>query len=825
MNGNKTYVEIWVPLAVYGSYTYEVPENLIEKIQVGKRVLVSFGKQKYIVGVIVNIKNSPGIEKTKLIIDVLDDIPTFPETSLKLYKWIARYYLCTEGEVLKAALPEGLEINIHSNYMLSPIWTELVDDKLYEKIHILINHFLQNNAELPEDKVLNLLPKKNRKALLKKLIKDKILIKLDIPEEKFKPKKITVIDIPEDVLQNLNETINSLTRAPKQQEAFLRIFSLKQKKQLLTAEELRKEFNISYNTITALTKKKLLEKKQITQERYISFNFYRKAKQITLTSKQQETVKKILSLFEQDLKPVLLHGITGSGKTYIYIELIKKFLQKEDAQILYLLPEIALTKQIIDKLYSVFGSQVGIYHSKLNIYERVEIWRKVYSGEYKIVIGARSALLLPFRFLKLIIIDEEHDTSFKQHEPPPRYNARDSAIYYANMLKINVILGSATPAIESYYNATSGKYHLVKLKELPVPPGEKPRELPETQIVDMRPQVAEKISYGTISYTLIEEIKKRLQRKEQIVLFRNRRGYAPYVSCKTCGYVFYCKNCDITLTYHKNSEKLSCHYCGYSIITPSVCPKCNSSELEFTGIGTERIEEHLRELFPEAKIQRMDLDTTRGKHAYEEIIANFEDGKIDILLGTQMITKGLDVENVTLSAILDADKLLYYPDFRAEEHAYQLMIQFRGRSARSNKKSLFIIQTFHPENPFFGFLFKDYEDFYEYTVRQRENAEYPPFTRLILIETRYKDLDKLSQVSSLFIERLKKHYGKYILGPVQPNVVKVRNYYRLHSLLKILPHWKPSEVKSVLLKEIREVKKDRRIPNIQIIVNVDPLMF
>ncbi len=815
------FADIIIPVAVQGTFLYAVPEELREKIQPGMRVLVPFRKQKFHIGIVsaLHARSSIPPEKIKSVLQVLDTVPVFPEKTLEFYRWIAEYYLCTLGEVIKAALPSGLDININVSYSLNPVWQEIISDELYAKVHFLLKYLSENPDPVPEEEVLNWLPSRGKKTLLKRLLEEKILVKYETPREKYSPKKIKVVELRENALNNLEEAFAKLQRSPKQQELLLKLIEARNKQITVTLNRILKDWKYSSAVVNALEKKGILRKVDWEIERIIQSKFARTYEEITLTPEQEAVKNEIAFSLKNSTSPVLLYGITGSGKTYIYIELIKEIVM-QGKQVLYLLPEIALTKQIIDKITSVFGEIVGVYHSKLNSFQRVEIWRKVYDGSYQIVVGARSALLLPFRELGLIVVDEEHDASFKQHEPNPRYNARDAAVYYGKKFQVPVVLGSATPSLETFYNAEQGKYHKVVLKKLPTQ-----KKLPEVKLVDMRIEVANKTSYGAFSSVLIEEIRKRLEKKEQVILFRNRRGFAPYVKCLSCGYVFYCRNCDITLTYHKYSEKISCHYCGFSMNAPEICPQCGSEELQPTGIGTERIEEHLEELFPEANIERMDWDTTKGKHAYEELIYKLEQGKIDILVGTQMVTKGLDVKNVTLTAILEADKLLHYPDFRAEENALQLMTQFRGRAARSEKDTLFILQTYAPENPFFKFLQEDYEEFYFATIPQRKEKNYPPFSRLIFIELQHKNSEELLRGTRIFIEPLKKAFGKFLLGPIIPNIARVRNHYRSHTLIKITKNLNLQKSKQFLRQHTARYRKQKGNPKLKIIINIDPLHF
>ncbi|MEL6676570.1 MAG: primosomal protein N', partial [Bacteroidota bacterium] len=539
---------------------------------------------------------------------------------------------------------------------------------------------------------------------------------------------------------------------------------------------------------------------------------------ITLNQDQERALAEIKQYFgKTPLKPVLLHGVTGSGKTHVYLELIKEQLA-QGKQVLYLLPEITLTKQIIDRVKSELGEKVGVYHSRFNDRERVEIWQKVRKGDYDVVIGVRSAIFLPFQKLGLIVVDEEHDQSFKQHEPAPRYNARDVAIYYGFKEKCPVILGSATPAFETYENARQGKHHLVTLEKRAIS-----TQMPQIELVDMRIQRKKKLLQGPFSQVLETAIGEALERGEQVILFQNRRGYAPYLICENCGHVPQCINCDISLTYHKERNHLRCHYCGHTEFNTQKCDNCGHFALRRAGLGTERILEAVAETFPDYTAARMDLDTTRTKMGYQNLINRFESGQIDILVGTQMVSKGLDFENVTLVGVIAADNLLSFPDFRAFEYAYQLLTQVSGRAGRRSKTGRVIIQSYMPDNVVLNAIERPYLDFYKIELPGRQHAGYPPYSRLIRIEIRHPKREFIEPESLRLHRLLKPYFGENLLGPDYALIPRLRNQYRMQFLIKLGKNVSPERIRDILFAQREKYYQEAPVKNLRIIIDVDPV--
>jgi primosomal protein N' (replication factor Y) len=607
-------------------------------------------------------------------------------------------------------------------------------------------------------------------------------------------------------------------RNPKQEEALMLIIDAHRQGKMISEKEIIEKLEISNSVIKSLLEKQLIEILQVPIDRISDFNYRQVIQNFVPTADQQQAINTINDIIDKNAAAViLLHGITGSGKTWVYIEIMRQIIA-QDKQILYLLPEIGLTTQIIDRLKSVFGDTVGVYHSRFSSAERVEIWQKILLGHYRIIIGVRSAILLPFEELGLIIVDEEHDHSFKQQDPAPRYHARDVAVWYGHTFSIPVILGSATPSIESYENAISGKYNLVEMKTRAIINA----KLPEIHTVDMRTQIKHKLSYGLFSDILIEELTQTLARKEQAILFRNRRGYAPYLVCENCGHIPQCEYCDIRLTYHKKEHYLRCHYCGYTDSLTDKCANCDNYSMKREGIGTERIEEQLQSLFPQARIQRMDQDTTRGKSGHRNIIEQLERYQIDFLVGTQMVTKGLDFENVTLVAVLDADQLIFFPDFRAHETAYQILVQFSGRAGRSNKQGKVLIQTRNPEHPVITLLVEPFSAFYENELAYRMLPNYPPYSRLIRLEFQHKDQLFVEREAQKIGKALQNEYNNWVIGPEFADVARVKNYYRMFILIKVNKKYAVTKVKKGVENILDAYRKTADDKTLKIIIDVDP---
>lgn len=816
----NTIVEVILPLPVKSNFHYKVPEILRDQASPGKRVLVSFGKRKIYTGLIRKVEELSAEEegtKLKYLEEILDPEPSFKEAQLALFDWIAYYYSCTAGEVFKAALPVGLKPESALKVEMAPglNWTDFqLNDKEFLLMEALDIQPVLNFKEVSE-----IWSVANPNPRLKTMEARGLIKVFQEVEDTYKPKYKSYLRLADAYTEEhkMHEALDSITRSESQENLLMRIIAAYHKGNLVPKTDIQKELEIGSHVASALIKKGFVLEEKVLVDRLELYGYSPKPSDIVLNPDQNRALGEIKGYLEETpLKPVLLHGVTGSGKTHIYIELIKEALE-EGKQVLYLLPEITLTKQIIDRLKSEFGENVGVYHSRFNDHERVEIWQKVRKREYQLVIGVRSAIFLPFQDLGLIVVDEEHDTSFKQYEPAPRYNARDVSVYYAFANKCPVILGSATPAFESYHNALEGKYHLVELKKRAVA-----RFMPEIEIVDMRVQRKKKLTNGIFSSVLERMIGETLARDEQVILFQNRRGYSPYLVCETCGHVPQCINCDISMTFHKERKHLRCHYCGHTDLNTQKCENCGNYTLKRAGIGTEKIKESVEEVFPNHVVERMDLDTTRTKTGYRNLINKFENRQIDILVGTQMVSKGLDFDNVTLVGVILADNLLTFPDFRAYEHAYQLLTQVSGRAGRSTKKGHVIVQSFMPDNLVLGAIENEYEKFYNQEIIGRQQMGYPPFSRIIRIEIRHKDMRFVERESLRLHGLLKPFFGVNLLGPDFALVPRVRNTYRMQFMIKVSKKLGTKQLRDILFKTIDTYFQMAPAKSLRIIVDVDP---
>lgn len=757
------------------------------------------------------------ISRLKPIEEMPDDRPVLHPPQLKLFSWMAEYYFCTEGEVIKAALPAGLKLQSEqivewTNY---PDWEDLdIDNKTYSLLKIL-----SGQKVLTLKEVANIWDQVDPRPRLRNLHGRGLLKLSHRLMTGYKPKMVKFIRLAEAFHSDeaLTETFDSLTHAPRQEEVLMMVVSEWYQGNELQKSVLKKRIEKADGAIRGLVKKGVLEEYEEREDRVAALAYKENNKEIVFTDEQVAGLDSIRASFdEKKTRPVLLHGVTGSGKTHLYIELIKDALARGE-EVLYLLPEIALTQQIIDKVKSEFGEMVGVYHSRFSDAERVEIWQKVIMGDYRIVIGVRSAIFTPFKNLGLIVVDEEHDNSFKQAEPAPRYHARDVAIYAAHLFGSRILLGSATPAFESYYNARLGKYTLVELKNRAVQ-----AKLPHIKLVDMRVQRKKGHNKGHFSQPLLTAITETLERREQGIIFQNRRGFSPWLTCMNCGHVPHCINCDITLTYHKFKGELRCHYCGYTDHQFDKCDHCSSYEMKQQGIGTEKIEEELTLLFPEARIARMDLDTTRTRSGFIKLIRRFEEHDIDILVGTQMVTKGLDFENATLVGVIDADMMLNFADFRAYENAYQVLTQVSGRAGRSQKQGQVLIQTYLPENPVLQIIQKPYHVLFDLEMENRKMLNYPPYTRLIRMEVRHKNQIYLETQAEALRNILLPTFGKAMLGPEYPYVTRLRNEYRQVALFKITRTSNVMGVRRKLAELIDTYYRQAPQKTLRIMVDVDP---
>jgi primosomal protein N' (replication factor Y) len=818
------FAELLLPVPIPRLFTYRVPQNLNDKIKAGQRAIVQFGQKKILTGIIHTLHNSPPKDyEAKLILEVLDENEIIYSQQFKLYEWIASYYMCTAGEVMSAALPSGLKLSSESIVQIHPSfhWDETQFD-FSEKEQMLLRH-LQTEA-LGYSDVAKLLGTKNIYSILKSLSSKEAIILFEEVKEKFKPKTEKRIRLGAEFLskKNLGKLFEELAAKPKQEAVVLKflqevpVFShpdLNEKG--LTKASLVKE-DISESSLNTLIKRGVFEEFDLVVPRF-GFPDVSNDYPLLLSEKQEEARNSILKYFEQK-DVVLLHGVTGSGKTEIYIDLIRRALES-GSQVLYLLPEIALTTQIVQRLKKIIGSELGVYHSKFSDNERVEVWNGVLQGKFRFVIGVRSSVFLPFDNLGLIIVDEEHDASYKQHDPAPRYNARDVAFMIAQMHHAKVVLGSATPSTESYYQATQNKYGLVRLTERF---GE--AQLPEIILADLTKEKKRKTNKGEFSSLLLREIKEVIDKKEQVILFQNRRGHSPMVQCEDCSWVPKCINCAVSLTYHQYRHALVCHYCGYREELPKQCPTCTSKRILTLGYGTEKLEEELKLQFPEASIQRMDLDTTRSKSGYENIIDDFEKG--NTLVGTQMVTKGLDFDNVNLVGIFDADRMMHFPDFRSYERSFQLMTQVSGRSGRREKKGKVVIQTSNVNHPLFQFVLQnDVTGFINEQLADRQLHFFPPFSRLIEITMKHADKKICYEASQQLAEGLKSQLKNVrILGPGEPMISKIRNEYLMTILIKIgRDQGRLNEIKSILLNLSSQLVAVKEFRNVRIVFDVDPL--
>ena len=811
----KLWIEVILPLAIPKTYTYSVPSNLQKKIKIGCRTEVVFGKNKKYAGIIKSVSGARPSFETKDIINIIDDEPIVYHQQLDLWKWISDYYMCSEGEVMAAALPTHLKLSSETiliyNDEYGDDFSELDNEEYLVAEALLIKKELRLSEVQMVSDIIHVYP------LIKRLIEKKVCYAWEAFNDTYKEKKENYIILnPEyDNDEKLNELLSN-SKAPKQMELLLSFLHFMKTQGEVSQTELLKKSGASAAQLKGLTDKNVLfvERRRVDRLRGLP---KKSDVQFELNESQKSALGEIDAAFvNKDV--CLLHGITSSGKTQLYIKQIEKFIEK-GKQVLYLLPEITLTAQIIRRLQVNFGGNIAIYHSKFNNNERVELWNKIKTGQLKIILGARSALFLPFKNLGLIVIDEEHDASFKQQEPAPRYNARDTAVFYASLFKAKVLMGSATPSIESYYNALKNKYALVRLNE---------RyggiKLPEIKIIDTRTVAASKKGKVMISPQLKAEMETALSNDRQVILFQNRRGYAPFLICGTCGFIPRCENCDVTLTLHKFSNKLHCHYCGNTYPKLTACPACGSVNWIEKNFGTEKIEEELTDDFPNNRIARMDVDAVKGKNAHDTLIKLFEQHRLDILVGTQMVVKGLDFEKVSLVGILDADGLLSFADFRVNERAFQLMEQVSGRAGRKTEQGLVLIQASKINHPVLLFLQEhDYEKFYENEIAMRRQFFYPPYSRLIRLTLKHKIKDTVQNAAEVLGNLLNKDF-EHLIGPAAPVINRVRSMYLMEILIKLSKDAAHIQIqKKVISNCIDLLKAEKRFRSIVLIPDVDPV--
>ncbi len=818
---SETYADILLPLPVSGTFTYHVPASLLPDVMPGVRVIVPFGKKKSYTGLIRNIPARPpeGFQP-KEITSVLDTKPLLNDVHFSFWEWMAGYYLCTPGEVMDAALPGGLKPAHHFSYHIHPGFKDIKSLTPGERE---IFFFVEQHPAILDDALLKQFRHRKTPSLLKSLLKKKALSEEGVMVNTYKQKTNHYVclssDLSEEELHQLPET---LKHAKRQWELFSSCTSgwiPGESPPSFLKHDLLQRYPYP-GALTQLKKKGILEEYELPVSR-LERGDVKQVQLKKLTPIQQKTYETINYLFREK-DTVLLHGVTSSGKTEIYFRLIRDQLN-QGKQVLYLLPEIAITGQMIDRLKEAFGDLAGIYHSRYSDAERIETWRNLAGQDenkpLQIILGVRSAIFLPFRNLGLIIVDEEHETSYKQDATNPRYHARDAAVMLGILSGAKILLGSATPSLESYFNARTGKYGLAVMKERYTNIA-----MPEVQVVDMKKVYKHRQVRGHLSGELYQALREALEEKEQVILFQNRRGFSPYIQCADCGWIPYCKNCDVSLTYHKNENRLVCHYCGYSIPVPTRCPSCGSTHLHTRGFGTEKIEDEIKLMFPEARPARLDLDTTRSKKQYLSIIRNFEEQKTDVLIGTQMITKGLDFAHVRIVGILNADNLLHFPDFRAWERSYQLMAQVSGRAGRKDKRGHVFIQTYDPEHPVINdVLNNDYYHMYITQLKERKIFHYPPFFRLIRITLKHRKDETVTCAAEELAIQLRKIFQNNVLGPEYAFIPRIRNRYIKQLLLKLERNADKVQAKDILQHFEQHLHDTPEYKGIQFINDVDPL--
>ncbi|UII75547.1 primosomal protein N' [Flagellimonas sp. HMM57] len=813
------FLDVVLPIPLERLFTYSISKVEADFLQVGMRVAVPFGKSKIYTAVAYNIHdNAPTAYDAKEIYQILDETPLVNSYQIKHWEWIAKYYMCTLGEVVRSALPSAFLLE--SETLILPNKNNTVNDLELKDDEFLIYEALQHQTALKIGEISSIVDRKNVLPLVQRLVQKGVVLQKEELYEQYRPKLVRYVKLAEayDSEEKLEELLHAIARAKKQSQVVLSFFQLQARtKKPISITELEKESGGSKAVIKALIDKSIFEVYYVRMDR-VTYTSEKERQTITLNSYQAEAFKAINSNFAKK-KPVLLHGVTSSGKTEVYIKLIEQYIQ-EGKQSLYLLPEIALTSQLINRLRDYFGEKVAIYHSKYSIQERVEVWNNVLENKEKaqIVIGARSSLFLPFSNLGLIVVDEEHESSFKQFDPNPRYHARDAALVLAAYHNANCILGSATPSIESMDNVKKEKYGYAYIQYRY---GDV--VMPDITLVDIKEATRKKRMKGHFSETLYNAITETLEEGEQVILFQNRRGFAPIVECTTCGNVPQCPNCDVSLTFHKHRNQLRCHYCGYHMALQLSCLACGNATLDMKGLGTEQIQEELQEFFPESTIGRMDLDTTRGKYAYEKIITAFEQQEMDILVGTQMVTKGLDFRNVSLVGIMNADSLLNFPDYRAHERSFQLLTQVAGRAGRTKKRGKVLIQTYNPYHQILQQVTtNNYDKMFDEQYYEREQFKYPPLVRIIKLTLKDKDYNKLNEASEWFANSLRNVLlGHQILGPEYPPVARIRRDYLKNIMVKANRKQSIAQTKNSIKRIEKSFNAISKYKSVRLVYNVD----
>lgn len=816
-----TYIETILPLPLGSTFTYILPEEMAGEVKVGMRVIVPFGRSKFYTALVYGIRFTPPENvELKEVIGVLDAEPIVRPQQIKFWEWIASYYQCTLGEVFKAAVPSGLKLE--SETVISLVEDFEAEAPLKEREQLLLDVLKDKEHTVSElNKLVGL---KNALPLVKRMMEMGAVSVSEELKSKYKAKQETYVRLAPTYMEEakLHELFDALSKAKKQVELLMVYMQLScllqpQQRREVSKKELM-EKHVSAAALTAMVDKGIMEiyKKDVDR---LDDTLYVESATHPLSEVQQKAYEEIHEQFSQK-NVVLLHGVTSSGKTEIYIHLIEEALKMEK-QVLFLLPEIALTTQITNRLRRVFGNKLGVYHSKFTDAERVEIWNNLLHDKgYKVILGVRSSIFLPFNNLGLVVVDEEHENTYKQFDPAPRYHARNAAIILANRMGAKVLLGSATPSLESYEASRSGKFGLVELMQR-----HEGIQLPDVMVADVKEARRKKtMVHDAFTPLLVEQMRKALERKEQIILFQNRRGFSPFMMCRTCGCVPRCQNCDISLTYHKSTHQLVCHYCGYTMNVPTLCPACETPELEPRGFGTEKIEEEVEALFPGVRVARLDLDVARSRKSYEKILKDFEDGAIDILVGTQIISKGLDFERVRVVGILDADSLLNYPDFRAMERAYQMMAQVSGRAGRKNNRGIVVIQTSDPDHPVIKQVRNnDYTTMFNVQMNERFQFRYPPYYRLVYVYIKGRDFYAVNGAANYLAALMKQSFGDRVFGPDKPLVARIQNLFILKIMLKVELSAPVDKAKEMLRELTNMTLAEQAYKSVYIQVDVDPM--
>ncbi|PNW28045.1 replication restart helicase PriA [Formosa algae] len=812
------FIDVILPIPVENLFTYEITEAESGFLKPGMRVAVPFGKTKVYTAIVKNTHhNPPTVYEAKQIHQILDEYPIVTDIQLKLWDWMANYYLCTVGDVMRAALPNAFILE--SETLISKNTKQIINDSDLKDDEFLIYEALHHQSSLRIQDIVDIVDKKQVFPIIKRLLEKGAIVVEEEVFEKYKPKLVKYVKLKEQhtTSEGLKILMEELSRAPKQRDVVMSLFQLTAKtKKPIKVSELAEASGASSSIIKSLFDKSVLDEYFIQTDR-VSYDGEAVEASKSLNVAQTEALAQIQHSFESH-QVTLLHGVTSSGKTEVYVKLIEAVL-KTGKQVLYLLPEIALTTQLVTRLQNYFGDQVAVFHSKYSAHERVEVWNNVLSNSEKaqVILGARSSVFLPFKSLGLIIVDEEHEQSFKQFDPAPRYHARDTAVVLAHLHGTKTVLGSATPSLESYFNVQQGKYGLVEITKR-----YNDVLMPKIELVDIKDKQKRKLMKGHFSDRMIEVMTETLEEGHQIILFQNRRGFSPIVECKTCGHSPQCPNCDVSLTYHSYRNQLRCHYCGYNMAMQLKCQACGDTALDSKGFGTEQIEEEVKTLFPNYKSGRMDLDTTRGKYGYEKIITAFEQQEMDILVGTQMLTKGLDFRNVALVGIMNADNLLNFPDFRAHERSYQLLSQVSGRAGRTEKQGQVLIQTYNPyHNILQQVSTNNYAAMYKEQMDDRYNFKYPPVYRLIKITLKHKDFNRVNIASQWLGKALRQVFGDYVLGPEDPPVSRIRNLFHKNILIKVPQKQSLGGTKKAIVRINNSFNSVKDFRSVRLVVNVD----